>query len=118
MLQEDEEPTAGAQAAAGPPTLQEVFQNLQLSDFSDGQITSFVDSLPQGTNRAQFRNILSYVLKFVEYNRSKYETLRTEHRRLSKLANSMRDELTSLAILQQEQLPVVAPVLFHLRQRW
>ena len=110
MLREEEEPPAGAQAAAGPPTLQEVFQSLQLSEFSDVQVTAFVDSLPQGFNKAQFRKILSYVLKFVEYNRSKYEMLRTEYRRLSELANSMRDELTTFAIMQQEQLPAVAPV--------
>ena len=46
MLREEEELPAGTQAGAGPPKLQEVFQSLQLSEFSDLQITAFVDSLP------------------------------------------------------------------------
>ena len=70
---EDDLP-AGAQAA-GPSTISYVLATLQLSDELDLQVTSFVDSLAQGLSGPRFRKLLTYILKFVELNRSKYETL-------------------------------------------
>ena len=60
LREEDEPPPEGAQATVGPTTFLEVLQSLQLSDYSDEQITAFVDSLPQGINKALFRKLLSY----------------------------------------------------------
>ena len=105
---EEEDPPAGAQAA--PLTLPEVLQGFQLSDHSDAQITAFVDSLAPGISKPQFRKLLAYVLKFVEYNRSKYEILRNEQRRLHEQILSIREELNHFMTMQQEQLPAVAPV--------
>ena len=75
--QAEDPPLAGAQAAASPRTQQEVFQSLQLSEFSDAQLTAFVDS------KAHYRKFLTFVLKFVEYNRAKYELLKVEYGRLN-----------------------------------
>ena len=64
-------------------TLPEVLKGFQLSEHSDAQITAFIDTLAPGISKLQFRKLLAYVFKFVEYNRSKYEWLRTEYRRLN-----------------------------------
>ena len=48
-MQRDEDPVAGAQAA-GPSTISDVLATLQLSDASEAQVTSFVDSLAHGLN--------------------------------------------------------------------
>ena len=76
-MQRDEDPAAGAQTA-GPSTISEVLASLQLSEDSEAQVTSFIDSLAHGLTGPRFRKLLTYILKFVELNRSKYETLRTE----------------------------------------
>ena len=108
---EEEDPPAGAQAA--PLTLPEVLQGFQLSDHSNAQITAFVNSLVPGISKPQFRKLLAYVLKFVEYNTSKYEMLRNEQRRLHEQILSMREELNHFMTMQQEKLPRVAPVPDH-----
>ena len=108
-MQREDEPPAGAQAAR-PSTLSEVLRAVQLSEYSETQLTTFVESLSQGVNAPRFRTFLTYILRFVEYNRSKYETLRTEQARLIELANSMRDELTVVSATMQERLPIMAPV--------
>ena len=105
----DEELPTGAQAA-GPSTLSDVLATLQLSADSEAQVTSFIDSLAHGLNGPRFRKLLTYILKFVELNRSKYETLRSEQSRLTNLANSNRDELNQILTVLQERLPPVAPV--------
>ena len=105
----DDDLPAGAQAA-GPSTISEVLATLQLSDESDLEVTSFVDSLAQGLSGPRFRKILTYILKFVELNRSKYETLRSEQSRFTNLANSNRDELNQILTVLQERLPPVATV--------
>ena len=73
-MQRDDDPVDGARAA-GPSTISDVLATLQLSDDSEAQVTSFVDSLAQGLSGPRFRKLLTYILKFVELNRSKYETL-------------------------------------------
>ena len=50
-----------------------VMANTQLSGDSEAQITAFIESLLQGIRGPRFRKLLTYVLKFVEHNRSKYE---------------------------------------------
>ena len=71
MQRGEDDPQLGAQAArSNPPSLAEVLNNLQLSDYSEAQVTTFVDSLPQGISKPLFRKLLTYVLKFTEYNRS------------------------------------------------
>ena len=105
---EDDLP-AGAQAA-GPSNISDVLAAIQLSDESDAQVTSFVDSLSQGLSGPRFRKLLTYILKFVELNRSKYETLRSEQSRATNLANSNRDELNQIFTVLQERLPPVATV--------
>ena len=97
------EETDGAQASAAS-SLSEVLATRQLSDYSDSQISSFINSLSQGISGSRFRSILTYVLKFVELNRSKYEALKTEHARLVEQVNSIRDELNQT----QERLPRLA----------
>ena len=108
-MQRDEDPVAGAQAA-GPSTISDVLASLQLSDDSEAQVTSFIDSLAHGLNGPRFRKFLTYILKFVELNRSKYETLRSEQARMVDLANSNRDELNQILTVLQERSPPVAPV--------
>ena len=108
-MQRDEDPTTGAQAA-GPSTISEVLATLQLSEDSEMQVTSFIDSLAHGLNGPCFRKLLTYILKFVELNRSKYETIRTEQARFTDLANSNRDELNQILEVLQEWLPPVASV--------
>ena len=107
-MQRDEDPATGAQAA-GPSTISEVLASLQLSEDSETQVTSFIDSLAHGLNGPRFRKLLTYILKFVELNRSKYETLR-EQARFTDLANSNRDELNQILEVLQERLPPVASV--------
>ena len=108
-MQRDDDPVAGAQAA-GPSTISDVLATLQLSDDSEAQVTSFVDSLAQGLSGPRFRKLLTYILKFVELNRSKYETLRSEQARFVDIATSNRDELNQILTVLQERLPPVAPV--------
>ena len=102
-----EDPLRGAQAAA---SVSETLANLQLSEDSEAQITSFVDSLQQGISGPRFRKLLTYVLKFVEHNRFKYEQLRTEQVRLTDQASSTRNELSQILENLRERLPPVAPV--------
>ncbi len=108
-MQRDDDPVAGAKAA-GPSTISDVLATLQLSDDSEAQVTSFVDSLAQGLSGPRFRKLLTYILKLVELNRSKYETLRSEQARFIDLATSNRDELNQILTVLQERLPPVAPV--------
>ena len=108
-MQRDEDPVDGARAA-GPSTISDVLATLQLSDDSEAQVTSFVDSLAQGLSGPRFRKLLTYILKFVELNRSKYETLRSEQARFVDIATSNRDELNQILTVLQERLPPVAPV--------
>ena len=105
----DDDLPAGAQAA-GPSNISDVLATFQLSDESDAQVSSFVDSLSQGLSGPRFRKLLTYILKFVELNRSKYETLRSEQSRFTNLANSNRDELNQIFTVLQERLPPVATV--------
>ena len=53
---------------------------------------------------------LTYILKFVELNRSKYEALKTEQSRFTEQASSTRNELNQILEMLQERLPQVAPV--------
>ena len=53
---------------------------------------------------------MTYVLKFVELNRSKYEQLRNEQSLLSDRASSTRDELSRMVTLFNERLPEMATV--------
>ena len=108
-MQRDEDSPGGAQAAE-PPSLSSVLASLQLSSDSEAQITSFVDSLSQGISGPRFRKLLTYVLKFVELNRSKYEQLRNEQSLLSDQASSTRDELSRIVTLLNERLPEMAAV--------
>ena len=108
-MQQDEDPAMGAQAA-GPSTISEVLAALQLFEDSEAQVTAFIDSFAHGLNGPRFRKLLTYILKFVEINRSKYETLRTEQSRFIDLAHSNRDELNQILTVLQERLPPVAPV--------
>ena len=111
MQRGEDDPQVGAQAARpNPPSLAEVLNNFQLSDDSEAQLTTFVDSLTQGISKPHFRKLSTYALKFTEYNRSKYEMLRTEQLRLTDQANSLRDELNRVLETRQEQMPQVAPI--------
>ena len=58
-MQRDGDPVAGAQAA-GPSTISDVLATLQLSDDSEAQVTSFVDSLAQGLSGPRIRKLLTY----------------------------------------------------------
>ena len=107
-MQRDDEPPRGAQAADPSPSM--VLASLQLSGDSEAQITSFVESLSQGISGPRFRKLLTYILKFVEHNRSKYEQLKTEQSQMSDQAISTRDELSRLVALINERLPALAPV--------
>ena len=107
-MQRDDEPPRGAQAAEPSPSA--VLASLQLSGDSEAQITSFVESLSQGISGPRFRKLLTYVLKFVEHNRSKYEQLKTEQSQMFDQAVSTRDELSRLVTLVRERLPALAPV--------
>ena len=110
-MQRDDDPPTGAQAAGpNPPMVSEVLASLQLSDYSEAQETSFIDSLSQGLNGPRFRKLLTYILKFVEHNRSKYEALKTEQSRFTEQASSTRNELSRILEMLQERLPQVAPV--------
>ena len=99
-MQRDEEPPRGAQAAEPSPS--SVLASLQLSGYSEAQITAFVESLSQGISGPRFRKLMTYVLKFVEHNRSKYKQLRTEQTRLVDQANSTRDELSQMVTVINE----------------
>ena len=101
IMQRDEDLPAGAKAAE-PSTISEVLAALQLSEDSEVQVSSFIDSLAHGLNGPRFRKLLTYILKFVELNRSKYETLRTEQSRFTDLANSNRNELNQVLEALQE----------------
>ena len=101
-------PPRGAQALDPSPAL--VLASLQLSSDSEAQITSFVESLSQGISGPRFRKLLTYVLKFVELNRSKYEQLRNEQTLIADQISSTRDELSQLVTLINERLPPVATV--------
>ena len=107
-MQRDEDPPRGAQAAEPGPSA--ILASFQLSGDSESQITAFIESLSQGLSGPKFRKILTYILKFVELNRSKYEQLRTEQLRLSDQANSTRDELSRILNIVHERLPAMAPV--------
>ena len=110
-MQRDEDPPRGAQAAEpNPASVMAALSNLQLSEDSEAQITSFVESLSQGISGPRFRKLLTYILKFVEHNRSKYELLRTEHSILTDQASATRNELSRILEILHERLPPVAPV--------
>ena len=107
-----EDPPAGAQVATpGTIMLQEVLLGFNLSEFSESQLITFINTLPTETgSKPHFRKFLSFLLKFVEYNRPKYKVLRTELGRLNEQAISMREELNRFMATRQEPLPRVAPV--------
>ena len=67
-MQRDDDPPRGAPAAEPGPSA--ILASFQLSGDSESQITAFVDSLSQGISGPKFRKLLTYVLKFVEHNRS------------------------------------------------
>ena len=52
-------------------TLMDVIEALELSQGSQAQLTTLVEGLSD-RSKSQFQPILTYVLQFVEYNRSKY----------------------------------------------
>ena len=108
MQRDEAHPPRGAQAAEPGPS--SVLASLQLSGDSASQITASVESLLQGISGPKFRKLLTYILKFVEHNRSKYEQLRTEQSRLIDRADSTRDELSQIVNILNERLPAVAPV--------
>ena len=111
MQRSEDESHADAQVARqNPPSLKEVLSSLQLSDYSEAQLSAFIDSLSPGISKPHFKKLLTYVLKFVEYNRAKYVMLRTEQLRLGDQANSVRDELNRILETRQEPLPGMAPV--------
>ena len=60
MQRDEDDPQVGAQAARpNPQTLAELLNNLQLSDYSEAQVTAFVDSLTQGFSKPHFRKLLT-----------------------------------------------------------
>ena len=107
-MQRDDHPPRGAQAAEPGPSV--ILASFQLSGDSESQITAFIESLSQGLNGPKFRKLLTYVLKIVELNRSKYEQLKTEQSRLFDQADSTRDELSRILNILNERLPAMAPV--------
>ena len=113
MQREDPEASpSGAQAATpGTRTLQEVLAEVNLSELSGRELDAFINTLKgPGISKPHFRKFLSYVLKFVEYNRAKYDRLKTELERLHEQALSMREELEQIMTMRQEPLPRVATV--------
>ena len=114
-IMQGEDPQAspsGAQAAtSGTRTLQDLLHDFNLSEFSETQLDAFIDTLTgPGISKPHFRKFLIYVLKFVEYNRAKYDRLKTELGCLHEQALSMREELEENMTMCQEPLPRVATV--------
>ena len=61
--------------------MQEVLQEFTISDYSETRLNTFIDQVT-GISKPHFRKFLLYVLRFVEYNRSRYERLKNELRRI------------------------------------
>ena len=106
MQREDAQASASSAQASGQGnrTLQEVLQDFSISEFSEAQLEAFINSLTTGTgiSKHHFRKFLSYVLKFVEYNRSKYDRLNTELGRIKEELASMKDNLMTGRVSRQE----------------
>ena len=77
--------------------LQEVLNDFNISEISGTQLDAFINSLTgPGISKAHFRKFLLYVLKCVEYNRAKYEKLKSELGRLKEESASIKDELVHI----------------------
>ena len=106
MQREDAQASASSAQVSGQGnrTLQEVLQDFSISEFSEAQLEAFINSLTTGTgiSKHHFRKFLSYVLKFVEYNRSKYDRLNTELGHIKEELASMKDNLMTGRVSRQE----------------
>ena len=77
IMQRDDVQASAAQASEQNRTLQEVLQEFTISSYSEAQLNAFIDSVT-GISKPHFHKFLLYVLRFVKYNRSKYERLKNE----------------------------------------
>ena len=101
MQREDPQSSASCAQASGQGnrTLQEFLQDINLSEFSEAQLDAFINSLTgPGISKVHFRKLLLYVLKFVEYNRAKYERLKTELQYLKEELASLNDDLMTVMV--------------------
>ena len=76
-------------------TMQDVLQNVQLSDYSEAQLDALVDTLA-GPSKVHFKRFLQYVLQFVEYNRSRYLQVKHDLNQIKEELLSLRDEVQTL----------------------
>ena len=111
MQREDAQASASAaQASEQNRKLQEVLQEFTISGYSEAQLNAFIDSVT-GIKKPHFHKFLLYVLRFVEYNSSKYERHKKELGRIKEELASMKDNLRTVMVSRQEPSPRLAAVL-------
>ena len=86
-------PREEAQAPDHNQTMLHVLNVFQISDYSEAQLSAFVDSIT-GRSRPQFRRFLLYVLQFVEYNRSWYLQIKHDLNQVKEELSSLKNDLT------------------------
>ena len=100
---------AQAQVADQNRSMQEVLQEFTITDYSETQLNTFIDQVT-GISKPYFHKFLLYVLRFVEYNRSRYERLKNELGRIKEKLASMKDDLMTVMVSCQEPGPRLAAV--------
>ena len=66
-----DDPKVTIQGTGATRTLQEVLEDMQLSEWSEAQLKTFIESVFE-QSKPHFRSFLLYVLKYVGNNRSRY----------------------------------------------
>ena len=101
-------PREEAQAADHNRTMQEVLHEFQISDYSEAQLSVFVDSVIE-RSRPQFRRFLLCVLQFVEHNRSQYLQIIHDLNQIREQLSSLKDDLTVAIVSSTTGLRIAAP---------
>ena len=109
-MQRDDAQASAAQASEQNCSIQEVLQEFTISGYSETQLNAFIDSLT-GISKPHFHKFLLFVLRFVEYNHSKYERLKSELGRIKEELASMKDNLMTVMASRQEPGPRSAALL-------
>ena len=78
-------------------TFMDVIEALELSPGSLAQLTTFVERLTE-KGKPQFKSFLTYVLKFIEYNRSRYLQLQFDLTEVSQELQSLKSDLRNLLV--------------------